>query len=163
MLHVAPEPFFAQRFDAVPNLDYLSADLLRPNAMVKMDITDIQYPDASFSVIYCSHVLEHVPDDRKAIGEFFRVLRPGGWALLNVPISGETTYEDPSITDPAEREKHFGQWNHVRVCGRDYIERMRNAGFDAETLRGRDLATESECRRIGFGMNNQLQFCKKPA
>lgn len=91
------------------NDGYLTADLSNPKAMVKMDITDIQYPDESFDVIYCSHVLEHVPDDRKAMQEFFRVLKKDGWAVLLVPIVGELTFEDPSIVDPVERTKIFGQ------------------------------------------------------
>ena len=93
---------------------YLTSDIRHPRAMVKMDITDIQYPDNPFDVIYCSHVLEHVPDDRRALSEFYRILKPTGWAILLVPIIAEKTFEDPSITDPSERLKLFGQADHVR-------------------------------------------------
>jgi SAM-dependent methyltransferase len=99
---------------------------MNPRAMVRMDITDIQYPKDTFDVIYCSHVLEHVVDDRKAMREFHRVLRPDGWALLLVPITVEKTFEDPSVTDPEERLSVFGQEDHVRCYGPDYVERLRN-------------------------------------
>jgi ubiquinone/menaquinone biosynthesis C-methylase UbiE len=89
-----------------------------------MDITDIQYPDNTFDVIYCSHVLEHVPDDRKAMREFARVLKPEGWAVFMVSLSEEHTIEDPSITSPAERERLFGQHDHVRRYGPDFKDRL---------------------------------------
>lgn len=161
MLHVAPEEFLSACFRRIANLDYLSADLNRARAMVQMDITDIHYPDNSFSVIYCSHVLEHIPDDRKAIAELYRVLRPGDWALLQVPITAERTYEDPTITEPEERKKHFGQWDHVRRCGPDYVERIRAAGFDAQVLRATDLVTEADCARLGFQRDRLIFFCRK--
>ena len=161
MLHVAPEEFLTSRLRRIKNLDYISADLFNPLAMVKMDITMIDYPDNTFSVIYCSHVLEHVPDDHKAIAELYRVLKPDGWAVLQVPISSESTYENPAITEPAEREKHFGQRNHVRRCGPDYIERMRSAGFVAERLDTTDVLQESECMKMGIQMGRLIFFCRK--
>lgn len=163
MLHIAPEEFLSARFRRVENLDYLSADLDSPRAMVQMDITDIRYPDNSFSVIYCSHVLEHIPNDRKAIAELYRVLCPGGWGVLQVPITAERTYEDAAIVEPAERKKHFGQSDHVRRCGPDYIERMRSAGFDAQVMRATNLVTEADCARMGFQSNRLIFFCRKPS
>jgi len=103
MLHVAPEPELSPLIQKADYINYLSADLFAPNAMVKMDITDIQYPDNTFDVIYCSHVLEHVQDDRKAMSEFYRVLKPGCWAILQVPITADTTFEDPTVISPKER------------------------------------------------------------
>ncbi len=129
MLHIAPERCLTLRFRKIPGLNYLSADLKSPFAMVQMDITQIQYPDHSFDVIFCSHVLEHIPDDRKALRELSRVLRPGGWAILMVPLRREKTLEDPSVTNPAERFRRFGYPDHVRVVGHDYIERIQEAGF----------------------------------
>lgn len=161
MLHVAPEYWLADRFRAIPGIDYLSGDLRSPRAMVKMDITDIQYPDNHFSVIYCSHVLEHVPDDRKAIGEFFRVLAPGGWAVLQVPIRSDKTWEDPDITDPDERARLFGQSDHVRNCGPDYVERMREAGFDADVLEAGDVMTAEELVEAGIPASRLIFFCRK--
>jgi SAM-dependent methyltransferase len=118
MLHVAPEPMIQGLLKERLASGYLTADLFSPAAMVKMDITDIQYGDDTFDVIYCSHVLEHVPDDRRAMREFRRVLKPHGWAVLLVPIVISRTFEDPSITDPAERAKLFGQHDHVRIWPR---------------------------------------------
>ena len=163
MLHVAPEEFLAARFRRIKNLDYLSADLNNPKAMVQMDIMNIKYPDNTFSVIYCSHVLEHIPNDRKAIAELYRVLRQDGWAVLQVPITADETYEDPAITEPEERKKHFGQWDHVRRCGPDYIERMKSAGFVAERLCATDLVKESDCTRMGFQPEGLIFFCRKPS
>ena len=130
--------------------------------MVKMDITDIQYPDESFDVIYCSHVLEHVVDDRKAMSEFRRVLKSDGWAILLVPITVETTYEDPSIVDPAERLKHFGQDDHVRRYGKDYVERLRAAGFKVSVSNASDLCQEPEVLQMGLTpASGEIFFCTK--
>lgn len=128
-LHVAPEQQIEQKVRAADYIDYLSGDLNPEIAMVQMDVTDIQYPDNSFDVVYCSHVLEHVPDDAKAMSEMYRVLKPGGWAILAAPIRGETTVEDPSVTTPEERERVFGQVDHVRYYGRDFKDRLEAAGF----------------------------------
>lgn len=131
VLHVAPEYCFIRRFKALQNLDYITGDLESPLADVKMDILDIPFGDNSFDVIICNHTLEHVHDDLRAMKEFHRVLKPGGWGILNSPINEKrnATYEDPAIIDPAEREKHFGQRDHVREYGLDYIDRLRSAGF----------------------------------
>src|SRR6266849_5073580 len=109
MLHVAPEPQLSRLFREADGIDYLSADLSAPNAMAKMDIMDIRYPDDTFDVIYCIPILEHVADDRQAMREFYRVLKPGGWAILQVPIPAGTTVEDPTVSSPEERERLFGQ------------------------------------------------------
>jgi len=129
--------------------------------MVQMDITDIRLSDNVFSIIYCSHVLEHIPDDRKALSELYRVLKPGGWAVLKVPVGGDETYEDFTIVDPEERKEHFGQSDHVRRCGRDYVERIRAAGFIAECVRATDLITESECHRMRIWPEELIFFCQK--
>ena len=138
LLHVAPERNLSKEFSKHRNIDYLTADI-NPNAgsgqmMVKMDITDIQYDDDSFDAIVCCHVLEHVLDDRKAISEFYRTLKPGGWAILQVPVSLslDTTLEDPTVTTREERERVFGQANHVRLYGKDYKHRLEEAGFSVE-------------------------------
>jgi SAM-dependent methyltransferase len=136
MLHVAPEPFFAERLRRHPSIDYLSGDLASPTAMVRLDITAIDAPDGSFDLVYAGHVLEHVPDDVGAMAEVHRVLRPGGTALLPVPMWGETTREDPGVTDPAERERRFGQADHVRMYGHDGVleDRLRSVGFAVEVV-----------------------------
>ncbi len=138
LLHVAPEPQLGRLLQAAAQVDYLSADLYVENVMVKMDITDIPYPDDHFDAIICNHVLEHVPDDRRALRELYRVLKPGGWAILQVPYSERipTSIEDPTITTPEDRARHFGQEDHVRIYAKvDYLARMADAGFRVETLR----------------------------
>ena len=133
MLHIAPELCFIDRFEAMPNLEYITADIESPLAKLKMDIHDIPLEDNSIDVIFCNHVLEHVKDDFKALREMKRVLKPGGWAILQIPFFyplKETTYEDASITDPKEREKAFGQDDHVRMYGKDYGNRLASVGFE---------------------------------
>lgn len=139
MLHIAPEECLSNLLQRVPKLEYLTADMLDPSAMIQMDITDIQYPDHSFDVIYCSHVLEHVSDDHKAMCELHRVLKPTGWAAIVVPMTGKATYEDPSVTDPKERERLFGQADHVRIYGPDFKDRLIRAGFAVDAFRAVDL------------------------
>ena len=132
LLHVAPEPQLGAVLRRLPHLDYLSADLYEEDVMVKMDITDIDYPDASFDAIICNHVLEHIPEDVRAMRELFRVLAPGGWAILQVPLSEkiQTSVEDPAIVTPEDRARVFGQEDHVRIYAKaDYLSRLQAAGF----------------------------------
>jgi SAM-dependent methyltransferase len=164
VLHFAPERIFEEWLRPRANLDYVSTDLARARADVKADITDLPFPDDSFDVILCSHVLEHVLDDRKAMRELYRVLRPGGWALVLVPMDfrRDETYEDPSVVDPAERERHYGQADHVRVYGPDFTARLEEAGF---TVRVEDLRRElgeAEARRYGLRPRKpDLHLCLK--
>ena len=118
--------------------------------MVKMDITAIDFPDRSFDVIFCSHVLEHVPENRQALREFHRVLKDDGWAILLVPIKAQRTVEDPSIRTPAERLRVFGQADHVRVYGPDYVDRLREAGFGVTIAQVADLVPAADRQRLGL-------------
>jgi len=162
MLHVAPEPWFEPRFRKRLGSNYVTADLFNPQAMVKMDVTDIKYPDESFDVIYCSHVLEHVPDDRRAMREFHRVLKKTGWAILLVPITADVTFEDPSITDPKLRLKMFGQEDHVRRYGRDYGDRLHDAGFRFELTEVKDIADDEGATRMGLTpAAGEIYYCTK--
>jgi len=162
MLHVAPEAVLEARFRERVGEGYLTADLFDPRAMVRMDITDIERPDDSFDVIYCSHVLEHVSDDRKAMREMRRVLKPDGWAILLVPITDETTFEDPSITDPQERLRVFGQEDHVRRYGRDYPDRLREAGFEVEEIEARDFLDADQIERMAITpAAGEIYLCRK--
>lgn len=161
MLHFAPEIALERRFRSMVGAGYVSADLENSRAMVAIDVTAIPYPDASFDIIYCSHVLEHVTDDRLAMRELRRVLASGGWAILNVPIRGETTYEDPAITTPEGREKAYGQWDHVRYYGRDYVDRLRASGFDVQIVTTSDLVTDEERTRLGLTpAAGEIFFCR---
>jgi SAM-dependent methyltransferase len=140
VLHVAPERALSQIIKANPNIDYLTADISARNVMMKMDITKIDFPDNTFDVIICNHVLEHIIDDRKAMAELLRVLKPGGWGILQVPISLslEETYEDISITRPADRASAFGQSDHVRIYAMDYVDRLRQTGFEVSKFDWRE-------------------------
>lgn len=162
ILHVAPEPFFESILKERLGSNYLTADLCNPCAMVKMDICDIKYPDSSFDVIYCSHVLEHVINDKQAMREFYRVLKANRWAVLNVPITSKKTFEDSAIVDPKERLKAFGQVDHVRCYGPDYVERLRNAGFTVEIIKVGDLANGDEAVRMGLTLaSGAIYYCTK--
>ncbi len=131
VLHIAPEYCFLKLFKKQKNLDYTTADLISPWADVKMDVQAIPFPDSQFDVVICNHVLEHVDSDYKAMQEIHRVLKPGGFAILQVPmdLSMERTLEDPAFNTPELREKHYQQRDHLRLYGRDYGNRLRNAGF----------------------------------
>ncbi len=127
-----------------------------------MDITSIEFPDGHFDVIYCSHVLEHVEDDRKAMREFHRCLGEDGWAVLLVPITASTTFEDASIVDPKERLRAFGQEDHVRRYGPDYVERLQQAGFRVSVVRVADLADSEEAVRMGLtSASGDIYYCVK--
>ncbi len=132
VLHIAPELCFINRFENLPNLDYITADLESPLAKVKMEIHHIPFGDDEFDVAICNHVMEHVDNDIRAMEEIRRVLKPGGWAIIQSPLMGwhlNKTFEDPNITDPDERERVYGQSDHVRLYGKDYPDRLRRAGF----------------------------------
>lgn len=162
LLHVAPEPCLESIFRKQLGNNYLTADLLNPNAMVKMDICDIQYPENYFDAIYCSHVLEHVLDDKQAMREFYRVLNANGWAILNVPITREKTFEDPSIVEPEDRLRAFGQEDHVRCYGQDYFERLRESGFNVEVIKVDDLANGDEAVKMGLTRaSGEIFYCTK--
>lgn len=129
ILHFAPEDCFQRIFKSLPNIEYTSADLYDSSAMVKLDITDISFQDNTFDCILCSHVLEHILNENKAMKELYRVLKPNGWAILQVPIMRQKSIEDPTIQTQEGRLKYFGQEDHVRVYGLDYKERLEKAGF----------------------------------
>lgn len=136
VLHFAPEQAFYKRFRNLKNLNYTTTDLNSPLADVKADICKLPFSDNSFDFILCNHVLEHIPDDEKAMRELFRILQPGGTAILQIPqdLNREKTFEDDSISDPAERAKIFGQYDHVRVYGRDYFDKLRSVGFKVKEV-----------------------------
>jgi SAM-dependent methyltransferase len=131
VFHIAPEQCFINRFKKQKNLAYITADLYSPIVDVKADILDLPFDDNSFDVVFCNHVLEHIEDDKKAMQELYRVLKPKGMGIFQIPqdLSLVKTYEDFNITSPEERSKHFGQYDHVRVYGKDYFDRLRSVGF----------------------------------
>lgn len=156
ILHVAAEKCFSDKFKKMFGKNYLTADLKNPYAMIKMDITDIHYPNESFDVIICNHVLEHIPDDRKAMNELYRILKKNGWAVLLVPVANiEKTYEDFSIVTKVGRTKAFGQHDHVRKYGNDYIERLKSSGFIVTVVKSNELATNEEIKKMCLKEDNK--------
>ena len=135
LLHVAPEKNLQKILKSFSHIEYISGDL-NPSTDydIRLDITDIKFKDNFFDVIICNHVLEHVKDDQRVMSELFRVLKPKGFAILQVPISkkAKENFEDFTITSPEERERYFGQKDHVRIYGQDYKERLKNVGFKVD-------------------------------
>lgn len=165
MLHVAPEARLRARLSNEANVDLLTVDLHSPFVDEVMDIVDIGKPDDSFDVILCSHVLEHVPDDRRAMRELFRILKPGGFAILQVPLSlsNAETLEDPAVDTDAERLERYGQIDHVRLYGQDYASRLESAGFRVEAYLprgGRDRGARAQ--REGAPVR-RVQACRNAA
>lgn len=163
VLSIAPEQCFLKRFKKLKNLDYITADLYSPIVDVKADILNLPFKDNEFDVIFCNHVLEHIEDDRKAMSELYRVMKPGGWGIFQVPMryGYDKTYEDFSITDKEERKKHFGQYDHVRWYGLDYFERLENAGFQVEQVKYYETLPESEMEKYALSKNEILPVVRK--
>ena len=136
VLHFAPEQAFYKRFKSMRNLEYLTTDLNSPLADVEADICHLPFFDNEYDVILCNHVLEHIPDDIQAMRELYRVLKPGGMGIFQVPqdLSRQKTFEDDSITNKKERAKIFGQYDHVRIYGRDYFDKLRRIGFKVKEV-----------------------------
>lgn len=161
VLHVAPETALTELFSQ--EIDYLSIDLDGSQAMVAMDITALDFPDESFNIVICNHVLEHVPDDRKALMELFRVLKPGGWGSIQVPMMGENTQEDLTITDPEERSRLYGQADHVRQYGRDFLGRLGEAGFEVSEHRKEDWLSLDELARLSVDCEDSIILVRRQA
>lgn len=164
MLHFAPEQAFYKRFREMDNLDYTTTDLNSPLADVKADICDLPFEDDTYDIIFCNHVLEHIPDDTKAMQEMLRILKPGGMAILQIPqdLSRAKTFEDNTITDRAERAKIFGQYDHVRVYGRDYFDKLRNIGFEVQEVDYTSKLTPEEIDKFRLAEGEILPVCFKP-
>jgi SAM-dependent methyltransferase len=163
VLHIAPEQPLLPHFRRQRNLRYVTADLVSPLADVKCDITAMPFADASYDVILCNHVLEHVDDDAKAMSELYRVLRPGGWAVLQVPIdyARPTTLEDPSIITEADRVKHYWQKDHVRLYGLDYADKLRAVGFIVTMDDLVPAMPAAKRERYRLQSTEYIPFCRK--
>ena len=155
MLHVAPEPILAKKFGQRFG-EYVSIDMDGERAMEAMDVTPLAFADRCFDAIVCNHVLEHVPDDRTAIAELYRVLKPGGWGSIQVPMKGAVTHEDPSVTDPQERRRLYGQDDHVRQYGSDFIDRLRDAGFEVLILPKQELLDLDMLERFSVACEDEV-------
>lgn len=163
VLHIAPEQAFLKRFRKMSNLEYTTLDIESPLADIKADIRNLPLEDNSYDVIFCNHVLEHIPEDSQAMQELYRVMKPGGWGIFQVPMryNLKKTYEDFSITSPQDRQKHFGQYDHVRWYGMDYFQRLENAGFEVDTNYGTHRFSEVEQKKYALMKGEILPVVKK--
>lgn len=163
LLHVSPEIQLTKNLLKIEKLEYLSIDLNSPLAMMKMDVTNLELPSESFDSIICSHVLNHVEDDQKALLEFYRVLKPGGWAILQSPVEKdrEKTWEDPKATTPKLRKKIYGQSDLVRRYGRDYTDRIAKAGFEVSVINYPAQLGDEMTNRHSLNPDSNLYLCKK--
>jgi SAM-dependent methyltransferase len=164
LMHVAPEQCFHARFKQLNHIEYITADLESPIADYHFDLHEIPFEPDSFDMILCNHVLEHVENDRRVMSECLRVLKSGGFAILQVPLdpNREVTYEDPSIVDPRLRELHFGQKDHVRLYGRDYPDRLRECGFRVEEFRVADEFSIEQIEYYRLASQETLFIALKP-
>ena len=158
VLHVAPEQIFYKIFKRYKHWNYTTTDLYSPLADVVADICDLPFEDQTYDLILCNHVLEHIPDDLKAMNELYRVLKKGGKLIAQVPIDGnlEKTYEDKSLTDPKERNRLFGQYDHVRVYGEDYYLRLESVGFSFIKVDFQKTLTKEEVNQFALPQNDQI-------
>jgi len=163
MLHIAPESSLKKFFSSQLNIEYITADLNNSSVDVQLDITNIPYDDNTFDVIICNHVLEHILDDRQAMRELLRVLKPNGWASLQVPIASERekTFEDATITSPEDRLRNFGQEDHVRWYGRDYADRLTEVGFSITIENMAESLSSEKVEQYGLRSEEDLYFGRK--
>ena len=163
LLHFAPEQAFYQRFKKLDHITYTTTDLNSPLADVKADICHLPFDDDTFDVILCNHVLEHIPDDTRAMQELYRVMKPGGWGIFQIPqdLKREQTFEDNTITDRKERARIFGQYDHVRIYGRDYFDKLRSVGFSVEEVDYTNTLPKEDVEKYRFAKGEIIPLVKK--
>ena len=163
LLHFAPEAAFHEIFKKSNNISYDTIDLDSPLAKIKADICNLPLEDNTYDFILCNHVLEHINDDIKAMSELYRVLKKGGIGIFQIPIdiNRDKTFEDSSIKDPKERNKVFGQYDHVRIYGMDYYDRLKSVGFSVEQIKYADNLTKDEIKKYCLNSNEIIPVCKK--
>ena len=163
VLHIAPEQCFLDIFRKQQNLNYITSDLESPIADVKADICDLPFKENEFDIVFCNHVLEHISNDTKAIQELYRVLKPGGFGIFQIPqdLSKAITFEDSTITDRKERAKLFGQYDHLRVYGRDYFNKLRSIGFKVDEVDYTKKITLDKIEKYCLMKNEILPVCYK--
>ena len=166
MLHIAPEVALMRKFKKMYARDaerYVTADLESPLADMHFDVQQIPLEDESFDAIICNHIMEHVEDDRKALSELYRIMRRGGWGVILSPVEleREKTFEDDTITDRAERTRIFGQYDHRRIYGRDYAERLREAGFEVYDIDYKNELSKAEQELYALPADHLYIVCKQ--
>lgn len=161
LLEVAPGPYSFRLARQIPGVEHITLDYSDPLAKCRGDLTSLPFPDSSFDLVLCYHLLEHVPEDRRAIAELHRVLRPEGIAILQVPVMGEVTFEDLSMTAPSERLRIYGQDDHVRSYGRDWTDRLREAGFTVTQDKYAASLPASVTRRFGLERKEIVYRCRR--
>ncbi|MBO6531569.1 MAG: class I SAM-dependent methyltransferase [Muricauda sp.] len=163
LLHFAPEQAFYQRFKKLDHITYTTTDLNSPLADVKADICHLPFDEDTFDVILCNHVLEHIPDDTKAMQELYRVMKPGGWGIFQIPqdLKREQTFEDNTITDRKERARIFGQYDHVRIYGRDYFDKLRSVGFKVEEVDYTNTLPKEDVEKYRLAKGEIIPLVKK--
>ena len=163
LLHFAPEPAFHKIFKNCNNISYDTIDLNSPLAEIKADICDLPIENDTYDYILCNHVLEHIDDDIKAMSELYRVLKKGGIGIFQIPIDVErkNTFEDPSITSQKQRNKIFGQYDHVRIYGMDYFDRLKSVGFSVNQIYYGEKLSEEEIFKYCLSKNEIIPVCKK--
>lgn len=169
LLHIAPEPSLYHKLIKFENINYIPAvkyheGIYYPKNITLVDITDIQFNNAEFDMVICNHVLEHIDDDTLAISEILRVLRKGGKAILQVPYSKilSKTYENARITSTGQREKHFGQFDHVRLYGTDYQQKLEDVGFNVELFDPASILSQIEINKLALFKDEKLFVATKP-
>ncbi len=162
-LHIAPEYCFIKIFKGMNNLDYTTGDLISPWADVKFDVHDIPFEENSFDVVICNHVLEHVENDKKVMQEFYRVMKPNGWGIFQVPIDRKNpkTQEDKSITDPRERERLYWQDDHLRLYGLDFGKKLSNIGFKVTESNFINEIDRELIKRYALPKDEIIYYCEK--
>tara|TARA_Y100001970_G_scaffold189172_1_gene230056 strand:+ start:4562 stop:5326 length:765 start_codon:yes stop_codon:yes gene_type:complete len=163
VLHVAPEQVFYKKFKKLKNWDYLTFDLNSPIADIKGDLTSTNFKDESFDLIICNHVLEHIKDDKSALNEIYRVLKYNGTSILQVPINvrREKTFEDSTIKSKIQREKYFGQYDHVREYGLDFKDRVEQSGFKVQMINYSKKISKDLIIKYGLMKNDLIPIAKK--
>lgn len=163
VLHVAPEQVFFRKFKRLQHWDYTTTDLNSPLADLVADICDLPLQDNQYDLILCNHVLEHIPNDLKAMTELYRVLKKGGTLIAQVPLNEESTktLEDDSITDPRDRTRFFGQYDHVRLYGQDYYKRLKSVGFSVEGVFLQSQLTTEEIKRYVLPQKEKIPVMRK--
>jgi SAM-dependent methyltransferase len=163
MLHIAPEQCFYKLFKAQKNLDYTTGDYNSPIADIHFDLHAAPFENNTFDVIFCNHVLEHVDDANQCMRELFRIMKPGGWGIFQVPLDTgrETTLEDPNITSEDDREKYYWQKDHVRLFGLDYKDKLAAAGFQVKVDDFINTISPELQERYRLPKGEMIYLCRK--